>query len=621
MGSRYMAYRVLFELKRKTGLLKNKFPTNPNFKKFISVDDWRKSKIQYFFESKESLNFKKNPTEKLKLDFEKISNGEIQFFNSQWIALGKNYDWVTNPDSKFTYDKNKHWTEIADLTTTQGDIKYVWEKSRFNYLLTTIQHDYHFEKNNAAFVFDEIINWIENNPINCGPNYRCSQEISLRILNWTFALHYYKNADELTNEIFEKIINSIYWQLQHVYNNINFSRIAVRNNHAITETAMLYLSGLLFPFINEIKNWKAKGKQWFEEEILYQIYEDGTHLQYSTNYHRVVIQLITKAFYLAEKNDESFTDEVYERAKKSVQFLYQLQDEKSGWLPNYGSNDGALFFNLTNADYRDYRPQLNTLFHFFNHENLFQEELIQEENLWFSNQRLKTKSIKIELQKKSIQLFNAGGYATFRDADSFTFIKCSQYKDRPAQADNLHVDIWYKGENILRDNGSYKYNSSPDVVKYFAGTASHNTVMLGDNDQMLKGGRFIWYNWNKQSTFETSENENEFLFTGKIKAFENISQNIFHSRKVTKQKDKPHWIISDEIQHSSALPLHQLWHPNDFFFQHFKIIAKDENNNIIQPQLKEVYHSSYYGIKEKSKCIIFTTSTKKISTEIFIKPI
>ncbi|MEN9523129.1 MAG: hypothetical protein RL065_1506, partial [Bacteroidota bacterium] len=190
MGSRYVAFRVLFELKKKSGLLKSEFPVNPPTKKFISLANWRTSSIPYFFDSKESLQIKKLPNDTLQKAFEKIENGYIRFFNADWILVGKDYDWITNPDSKFTYDVTKHWVEIPDFTTTQGDIKYVWEKSRFNYLLTVIRHDYHFSKNHDAFVLNEIESWIDKNPINCGPNYRCSQEISLRILNWTFALNY-----------------------------------------------------------------------------------------------------------------------------------------------------------------------------------------------------------------------------------------------------------------------------------------------------------------------------------------------------------------------------------------------------------------------------------------------
>ena len=104
---------------------------------------------------------------------------------------------------------------------------------------------------------------------------------------------------ELTEDRFNKIMNAIYWQLHHVYHNINFSRIAVRNNHALTETLMLFLSGLLFPFLPNTKKWSKKGKNWFEEEIAYQIYKDGTFLQFSMNYHRVAIQLLTWGIRLA----------------------------------------------------------------------------------------------------------------------------------------------------------------------------------------------------------------------------------------------------------------------------------------------------------------------------------
>ena len=83
---------------------------------------------------------------------------------------------------------------------------------------------------------------------------------------------------QFNKDLFNKIMHSIYWQIHHVYKNINFSRISVRNNHAITETLVLYLSDKLFPFLPNVKKWSSKGKVWFEQEIEYQIYPDGTFL-------------------------------------------------------------------------------------------------------------------------------------------------------------------------------------------------------------------------------------------------------------------------------------------------------------------------------------------------------
>ncbi len=82
--------------------------------------------------------------------------------------------------------------------------------------------------------------------------------MSLRVLNWTFALYYYRNSPALTPEIFEQSQHTIYWHYHHIYHNINFSRIAVRNNHAITETLALYLIGTLFPWFPNAADWKRK---------------------------------------------------------------------------------------------------------------------------------------------------------------------------------------------------------------------------------------------------------------------------------------------------------------------------------------------------------------------------
>lgn len=155
----------------------------------------------------------------------------------------------------------------------------------------------------------------------------------------------------------------------------------MRNNHAITETLALYLVGLLFPQFPESGEWKKKGKKWFEEEIKYQVAEDGTYLQFSMNYHRVVVQLLTWAITLADRNGERFCDEVYKRAYQSVNFLYQCQDDSTGWLSNYGSNDGALFFKLNDCDYRDYRPQLDALYYLLTSEHLYDRQY--EDREWY----------------------------------------------------------------------------------------------------------------------------------------------------------------------------------------------------------------------------------------------
>ena len=613
MGWRYTQFRLRHEILRKTGLLKKTFPVALDYQQYVKLEEWRNDNCNFFFKDKTSLTFLKQPSVKIEEVYKKIKEGKLLFFNSLEFDVGKEYDWVTNPDSQFKYDINKHWTEIADYSKEAGDIKYVWEKSRFSYLCDIIRYDYHFNEDCAAFVFSEIISWIDANPVNSGPNYRCSQEISLRLLNWTFALNYYRNSSFLTDEVFNKIQFAIYWQIHHVYKNINFSRIAVRNNHAITETLTLYLVGLLYPHFPEASNWKEKGKGWFEEEIAYQIYEDGTFLQFSMNYHRVVIQLLTWGIVLAEKNGEVFKPVVYERAKKSVEFLRTCMMDENGYLPNYGANDGALFFKLNNADYRDFRPSLDALARALKIDLGLTAPA--EDVLWYG---IAGKEAEKWKPKNGANSFSIGGYYVIRETDTLTFIRCGNHKDRPSQADNLHLDVWYKGENILIDAGSYKYNTNSETLKYYMGTASHNTVMLDDFDQMKKGGRFIWYYWSQCLDARLNEDINEFVFHGSIKAFSYLNKNIRHTREVIKLKSTPIWIIKDDIaQKPPGLSLRQSWHL-PMVRREVSWNSVDSNGQLLIPEKKKGSRSLFYGKSEESEEIIFKTLTDTVTTKFEI---
>ncbi len=610
MGLKYIFFRVFYIIKIKTGWFRFQFPSNPVNKKFISLSMWKKEIPPFFFYGKKINGLKRNPTSFLKNNINDIENNILIFFNHNKISLGKNYDWVTNPINGYRYDIKNHWTQIDDLSNDAGDIKYVWEKARFSFIYDIIRFDYHFNIDKSKYVFNEILDFIDKNPINHGPNYKCSQEISLRVLNWTFVLYYYKDSENLTNEIFCKIINSIYWQIHHVYNNINFSRISVRNNHALTEILLLFLSGILFPFLPNVKEWSYKGKRWFEKEIEYQIYPDGTYLQFSMNYSRIVIQLLTWAIQLSKLNGEMFNKIVYRRSESLLNFLEICSDQKSGYLPNYGANDGALFFKLTDNNFRNFRSQLDDLRSVLKNYTYHHSE----SSFWYGNDFYNKKQKKIS----EVNSFRYGGYYIIEENGTKTFIKCGSYKDRPSQADNLHIDIWINGENYIRDNGTYKYNTNKNNIKYFNGTEGHNTVSLDKEDQMLKGKRFIWYYWVKNAKGVLQKNTNYYRFRGEIEAFRHIRKNVIHKREIKKYFKKNQWDITDSVLNKNKMMIYQYWHIDPKYLKKIKITSFDENGNKLTPLLEEKWFSNSYGEKEKSLRYTFMTKSKKFHTQIKI---
>ena len=100
------------------------------------------------------------------------------------------------------------------------------------------------------------------------------------------------------------------------------------------------------------------------------------------NYHRVVVQLLSLGISVTEFNGEPFSEKVHEKAYKSLNFLYQCAQNETGHLPNYGPNDGAWFFPLSDTDYRDFRPQLNALHQLLTGESLYNEDEVMEEAKW-----------------------------------------------------------------------------------------------------------------------------------------------------------------------------------------------------------------------------------------------
>ena len=591
----------------KTGLLAKKFPTIPTDVKLPSLVEW-KNTDRFYFKDRESLSIPKHKSESLLLKAERILSGQLRYFSAEWRDLGKDWSWHLNYTTGFEYDRLQHWTCINELNLQSGDIKYVWEASRFCFLYDIVRYDYHYNEDHSEFVIGKILDWIEKNPLNCGPNYKCSQEISLRVLNWLFALNFYKNSDTLTDERWNVIIRSIYWQIRHVYSNINFSRYVVRNNHAITETMTVYLMGLMFPILSDSKKWRKKGKRWFEQEIDYQIAEDGSFIQNSMNYHRVLIQLLTIAIAISEKNGDKFKVKTYEKAHKALNFLYQCQDEVSGWLPNYGFNDGALFFPLSDYDYRNYQPQLDALHYLLVGKTLYGS--LMEDSYWVTASIRPTLNMQALVRNNGITAFETSGYYVIREDLTLSFIRCGRWNGKGDCTDELHLDVWYKGENVLIDGGSFRYNTTPKLIRYFGGTESHNTVMIGANDQMERGPRFIWMYPPTINIAKISESPSQYIFEGEIEAFKHVRKGIRHKRTITKDKKHAVWFVEDVVYNAEGYTVSQLWHTasNHIAFEN------EEANKVS----KGTVYSSYYGILEPCKQIEFS-SNKMIKTKITIQ--
>ena len=413
--------------------------------------------------------------------------GRIKAFSSIELNYGDPINWHINPISGIEVDKNIKWYRIPDFDPTRGDIKAVWEASRFT-------HFFYFSR---AFMItkdikyynaysDQLDNWLKENRYSFGANYKCGQEATLRMINAIIVYSVFKAYGLVGNRDERNLRKLIEGSYKKVLSNFFYAHKCIKNNHTLSEITGLIIGA----WCSDDKVAMKRAYHLMDKEIKNQFLKDGGYIQYSLNYQRFALQIIEFILKTSRKTGIYLTEYSLSLIKKSVLMMYQLQDV-SGDVPNYGSNDGALIFPVTVCGYRDYRPALNTIYALTEGERLYETGIYDEEILWFIDKRLSDLPLS-RLSRESTGYKDSGFYS-LRHKDGFLMIVLQDFKTRPAQMDQMHIDLWHKEVNILCDSGTYSY--ATELGKKMALTAAHNTVKVDNKEQMKKHGPFLIYDW------------------------------------------------------------------------------------------------------------------------------
>jgi asparagine synthase (glutamine-hydrolysing) len=132
------------------------------------------------------------------------------------------------------------------------------------------------------------------------------------------------------------------------------------------------------------------------------------------------------------------------------------------------------------------------------------------------------------------------------EPSNFAAFRCGSVRDRFSQIDMLHVDIWWRGHNVLVDGGSYLYNGPALWHEHFMGTASHNTVVVDGRDQMLLFRRFKTLYWTRAALLGFEDTRDRAVVTGEHYGYERHPGACVHRRSVLFVKDDL-WVVVDRI--------------------------------------------------------------------------
>ncbi len=113
----------------------------------------------------------------------------------------------------------------------------------------------------------------------------------------------------------------------------------------------------------------------------------------------------------------------------------------------------------------------------------------------------------------------------------------------------LHVDLWYRGLNVLRDGGSFMYyHEDPRWQHYFHSTAAHNTLEVDGHDQMIKGPRFLWFRWPAAHLVRPADDDGDSTLEMVNQSYSWLDPPVEHRRTITRVGDS--YTIHDTLTSS-----------------------------------------------------------------------
>jgi len=516
----------------KSGILEKRFPV-------IKI----KTNSLVFHECPSRLKYPTEWKHSLFSQADNIVKGVIPYYSYHWIQQSLPPNWFINPfNSKECQDSTKHWTRIPDFNENLGDIKNVWEASRFTWVgILARAYAVSGESKYLNTLNEWLIDWTKCNPVNTGPNWKCGQETSIRVLNLLNAA-YILNQSDKPSELLQEIIKL---HLRRIYSNFRYA-CAQRNNHATSEAAAMYIGGNWLATtdstdVKEYKKYSDKGKTALEHLLRSLVYEDGSFAQHSTNYHRLFLDTLTFIyFWTLRLGLESFTKGFNEIAQKSFYWLLSLVDE-SGMCPNLGSNDGTTLLMNHSCDYLDYRPSLQAAAVMLKNNLVFEPGPWDEIFYWFD---IKKDDFPFVPVKKESKLYSSG-YLVMNSYKSWALLRFPFFRFRPSHNDIFHFDLWANGKNILFDSGTYSYNPDKECeVPDLKSVHSHNTLSFDGKDQMPHVRRFLLAKWIKPLMVGGLNQSTDK--SGDWKGSYRDSSGNLHTRKIKWVDSK--WIIHDTFK-------------------------------------------------------------------------
>lgn len=324
------------------------------------------------------------------------------------------------------------------------------------------------EKYAAKFV--ELINdWIEQCPLTeetRGNTWR-SLEAGIRVENWLKCFILFSDSPLFTKSMKEKVNEALRLHGEYLMEvNLPFHHLS---NWGVLQNHGLALLGLYF----DNPEWTSEAVRRLDEETYMQVFCDGTQWEQSPMYHCEVLYALMDSL-LHLKRFGVPVPKRLERAVRKMAYSLAYWCKPNGHIPCQGDSD--------DIDARDHLTMAALLFKDGALKCLSQG-IFDENNLWaFGTDGLKEyEALPAKLPAETSKALTDSGNYILRSgwnvSSDYLRLHCGTMGSGHGHGDQLHVDYYSAGEDILIDPGRYTYvdNSIRRELKL---PSAHNTVCV-----------------------------------------------------------------------------------------------------------------------------------------------
>lgn len=510
--------------------------------------------------------------EQLTRQADAVVNHKFSYFDLLEHDHGDPIDWNYDHSShKRTKMEFANRVDYRDFDAN-GDCKLVWEPNRHHQLVVLGRAFRATGKRKYALaVIEQLLSWIDQNPVGVGMNWKSPMELSIRLINWVWAYDLIYESGLFKGEAGYILQKYILYHLNEVTR--KYSKGSSANNHLIGEAAGVYIATSYFHTLPNADEWKFQSKQILIDEIINQTYADGCGREHAFGYQFFILQFFLLSGMVGKKCNDDFPPAYWDRIETMMEFLHLLS--QGGRIPNIGDSDDGYVLDLGNQP-QDIQSLLCIGAIIFEHKG-FKSAAggFKEVGFWLFGEKgrqqfdgLHQDNVESPLRSRAFPesgyyLLQCGGRNPDDDTVSL-FMDCAELGYGPiaahGHADALSVVVRVNGIDILTDPGTYDYFTYPEWREYFRSTRAHNTVQVDGVDQSEMGGAFIWGKKANARCLKWDPTENGAVITGEHDGYARLEDPVVHRRTVELDGNNGSIRIKDQmiasLRHSISIQFH-----------------------------------------------------------------